>query len=123
MVWLRTKTFDEFFPPFMSARSCSLQHVVAIRHVDFEDLGTFDAVIRTRGAEIGYVEAALDDLSVIDADGLDLLVVLGGPIGVYEEKSYPWLTGLKQMLPAPILRLRGSASLRRLRPAGPALSV
>src|SRR5580765_8449433 len=38
-----------------------------------------------------YVEAGLDDLGAADLDEADLLVVLGGPIGAYEDVSYPFL--------------------------------
>ncbi len=37
-------------------------------------------------------DVGVDDLSVLDPLAPDLLVVLGGPIGVYEESAYPFLT-------------------------------
>ena len=82
----------------MSERSASLQRVVAVRHVHFEDLGTLEVVLKERGVEVTYVDAGLDDFSTMTSDGADLLVVLGGPIGVYEEEAYPWLVTLKSML-------------------------
>ncbi|WP_321933388.1 glutamine amidotransferase [Paraburkholderia sp. J8-2] len=78
--------------------------VVAVRHVHFEDLGTFEEVLRSRGAEIQYLDAGLDDLSAITPDGPDLLVILGGPIGAYEEDRYPWLGNLKAVLAKRIAR-------------------
>lgn len=67
-----------------------MKAALAIRHVSFEDLGTLEPVLRDHGYQIGYREAGLDDLSNIDPD-VDLLVVLGGPIGAYEEEAYPFL--------------------------------
>ena len=64
---------------------------LAIRHVHFEDLGVFEPVLEQRGYAIRYVEAGLDDLGVVDPAVPDLLVVLGGPIGAYEEDRYPFL--------------------------------
>lgn len=63
---------------------------VAIRHVSFEDLGLLEPLLAERGWEIEYRDAAVDSL-VLDTDP-DLLVVLGGPIGIYEEDDYPFLT-------------------------------
>ena len=68
-----------------------LKQAAAIRHVPFEDLGTFGPALRDAGYEVRYVEAGLDDLSAAELDVADLLVVLGGPIGAYEEAGYPFL--------------------------------
>lgn len=65
---------------------------VAIRHVCFEDLGSFAGVLAARGFELRYLEAGVDDLASFDPLAPDLLVVLGGPIGAYEEDIYPFLT-------------------------------
>lgn len=64
---------------------------LAIRHVPFEDLGSFAPVLRERGFAIAYRDAGLDDLGARDLVDADLLIVLGGPIGVYEAKEYPFL--------------------------------
>lgn len=64
---------------------------LAIRHVTFEDLGSLNPVLRDRGFSIAYHQAA-DGLTNLDALTPELLIVLGGPIGVYEEAAYPFLT-------------------------------
>ncbi|MBF0190732.1 MAG: glutamine amidotransferase [Magnetococcales bacterium] len=69
-----------------------MKTVYAIRHVMFEDLGSFAELARGRGYQIRYVEAGIEDLTRIDPLLPDLLVVLGGPIGVYEEETYPFIT-------------------------------
>ncbi len=66
---------------------------LAIRHVPFEDLGSFTPVLRERGFAVGYRDAGLDDLGARDLVDADLLIVLGGPIGVYETREYPFLKG------------------------------
>lgn len=66
---------------------------LAIRHVAFEDAGLLAGLLASRGVALRYCEAGIDPL---DTDTLltpDLLVVLGGPIGVYEEEAYPFLRG------------------------------
>jgi GMP synthase (glutamine-hydrolysing) len=67
------------------------RHVLAIRHVHFEDLGVFAQVLTARGWDIAFREAGTDDLAAIDPLAADLLVVLGGPIGAYEDHLYPFL--------------------------------
>ena len=64
---------------------------VAIRHVHFEDLGVFDRVLRRRGYAISYCEAGIEDIGGLDPVSPDLIVVLGGPIGAYEDTAYPFL--------------------------------
>ncbi|HEV3177132.1 MAG TPA: glutamine amidotransferase [Stellaceae bacterium] len=66
---------------------------LAIRHVPFEDLGSFASVLRERGFAVAYRDAGLDDLGARDLIDADLLIVLGGPIGVYETTEYPFLKG------------------------------
>lgn len=67
------------------------KRALAIRHVHFEDLGAFATVLADRGFALAYADAGIDDLAAIDARALDLLVVLGAPVGAYEEELYPFL--------------------------------
>jgi GMP synthase (glutamine-hydrolysing) len=64
---------------------------IAIRHVPFEDLGLLGPLLERRGWRVSYREAGIDDLAARDLTDADLLVVLGGPIGAYEDAAYPWL--------------------------------
>ncbi len=64
---------------------------LALRHVPFEDLGLLGPLLAERKHTIRYVEAPIADLSTLDALTPDLLVVLGGPIGVYENDRYPFI--------------------------------
>lgn len=68
-----------------------MKTVLALRHVAFEDLGGFAPVLAERGYAIRYGEAGYDDLALVDPLADDLLVVLGGPIGVYEDEAYPFI--------------------------------
>lgn len=53
------------------------------------DVGTLDAVLSNQGYTLHYLDPAIDDIDgVQDAD---LLIVLGGPIGAYDEQIYPFL--------------------------------
>jgi GMP synthase (glutamine-hydrolysing) len=67
----------------------AMKNAVAIYHVAFEDAGTLGPVLEERGIGLQYLQAGRDDLS--PALDTDLLVVLGGPIGIYEIERYPFL--------------------------------
>lgn len=68
-----------------------MKNVLAIRHVAFEDLGSFEPLLAARGYALRYADAGLDDLAALDPEAPDLLIVLGGPIGACEEDTYPFL--------------------------------
>ncbi len=68
-----------------------MPRVIAIRHVPFEDLDNLAAPLQARGYSLSYREAPVDDLTAPDLLSADLLVVLGGPIGAYEDAHYPFL--------------------------------
>lgn len=68
-----------------------MKHAYVIRHLAFEDLGSLDEVLRHQGYAVRYLEAGVDDVLQVGRDKPDLLVVLGGPIGVYETGIYPFL--------------------------------
>lgn len=74
-------------------------HALAIRHVGFEHLGTIAGLLDDRGYEVRYLEAGVDDLSR-PMRTPDLLVVLGGPIGAYEEALYPALSDELRLIEA-----------------------
>lgn len=64
---------------------------VAVRHVAFEDLGCFETALEAKDFEVRYHDIGVRPLAELAAAPPDLLVVLGGPIGVYEEDKYPFL--------------------------------
>src|SRR5215470_16407328 len=65
---------------------------IALRHVAFEDLGLLAPIMEREGWNVSFCDASVDDLSHSSIGGADLLIVLGGPIGVYESESYPFIT-------------------------------
>jgi GMP synthase (glutamine-hydrolysing) len=67
------------------------RRALALSHVAFEDLGTLEAPLRERGFEIEHVNASTAGFPLAQAESCDLLVVLGGPIGVYDQQDYPFL--------------------------------
>ena len=65
---------------------------LVFRHIAFEDLGSFAEPLEAAGYQITYIDPSVESLAGIDPTAADLLIVLGGPIGVYEERLYPFLT-------------------------------
>jgi GMP synthase (glutamine-hydrolysing) len=82
-----------------------------IRHVAFEDLGVFECVLAQRGIAVRYVDAGVDHLEAAEIANADVLIVLGGPIGVYDAPAYPFLAGELRLIE------------RRLRVGAPLLGV
>jgi len=68
-----------------------MKTAVALRHINFEDIGTLDSVLADRGYQLQYLDPTIDDLDNRAAQRADLLIVLGGPIGAYDEQVYPFL--------------------------------
>lgn len=64
-----------------------MKTLLALRHVAFEDLGAFEAPLRDAGYAIRYCDMG----SEMPGGDFDMLAVLGGPIGAYEDDLYPFL--------------------------------
>ena len=75
-----------------------MKNAIAIRHVAFEDLGSLTEALEQQDYAVNYMEAGSDPLDEIDPLGPDLIVVLGGPIGAYDEQNYPFLTDELRLL-------------------------
>jgi len=65
---------------------------LAIRHLGFEHLGVWQGALESRGLAIRYVDPAREVLDAIDAGDPALLIVLGAPIGAFDDELYPFLT-------------------------------
>ena len=75
-----------------------MKSAVAIRHVHFESLGTFEPVLKESGYTVRYLDAWEDELVRLDGLAPDLLIVLGAPVGTYETEAYPFLAVERELL-------------------------
>jgi GMP synthase (glutamine-hydrolysing) len=75
-----------------------MPQTLALRHVAFEDLGLLQPVLERRGHAIRYIDVPVTSLDDLDPLAPALLVVLGGPIGVYQEDLYPFLVSETQLI-------------------------
>ena len=71
---------------------------VVLQHLAFEDLGIIEPLLTERGYTIRTVDLVSSPEARPDSVVGDLLVVLGGPIGVYEEEQYPFLRAEKRIV-------------------------
>lgn len=69
-----------------------MKKAVAIRHVNFENLGILGSLLSLRGYQIDYYDAGRDDIRAINNEETDLLVVLGGPISAAQH--FPASSGM-----------------------------
>ncbi len=67
------------------------RNCLVLRHVAFEGLGVLAALLSERGFATRICEIGVEPLPQGEIAACDLLVVLGGPIGVYETEAYPFL--------------------------------
>jgi GMP synthase (glutamine-hydrolysing) len=65
---------------------------LAVRHVAFEDLGLLGPLVSARGYDIRYHDAGVERFDARALLAPDLVIVLGGPVGVYECETYPFVT-------------------------------
>jgi GMP synthase (glutamine-hydrolysing) len=72
--------------------------VTVVQHVAFEDLGSFESVLRQRGLRIEVLQADVDPLTQEAVLAADLLVVLGGPISVNDTEHFPFLVEARELL-------------------------
>jgi GMP synthase (glutamine-hydrolysing) len=68
-----------------------MKTLLALRHLAFEDLGLLQPLFTAKGWQIQYHDIGVDDLRDIDLTQIDLLTILGGPIGAEEDDRYPFL--------------------------------
>ena len=83
-----------------------MRKALAITHVAFEDLGSLAPALTAAGFAVETVDACTTDFHHIDPLSADLLVVLGGPIGVYEAEQYPFITQEIELIRARLLQKR-----------------
>lgn len=69
-----------------------MKKALALRHVAFEDLGSLAPILVSAGFEVDYFDVGVDSFTGMSPLEADLVVVLGGPIAVYDIDKYPYLS-------------------------------
>ncbi|MGH8279953.1 MAG: glutamine amidotransferase [Gammaproteobacteria bacterium] len=81
-----------------------MKTLLAMRHVPFEGLGNLETPLSDAGYAIRYVDAPVTDFARLDEKAWDLVVILGGPIGVNDQADYPFLGAELRLLEARLAR-------------------
>lgn len=68
-----------------------------LQHVPFEDLANIEAWARSRGHDLSRT-LLFSDESLPDISGFDWLIIMGGPMNIYEHDRYPWLVREKEFI-------------------------
>lgn len=73
----------------------------SLQHVAFEDIGSLHSDLKQQGHSLTTTHWYQGDRAP-SLDSFDILIVMGGPMGVYDEDQYPWLAEEKAFLLASI---------------------
>lgn len=68
-----------------------MKTALIIRHTPYEGIAGFRAPVEAAGYEIDRVDVTDPAFPHIDFDEPDLVVLMGGPMGVYETDAHPWI--------------------------------
>lgn len=68
-----------------------------LQHVPFEGLGTIESFFMKRGQQLSSTHFYLGNSLPPIAD-FDWLIVMGGPMGVYDDLKFPWLKKEKDFI-------------------------
>lgn len=70
--------------------------VVCLQHADYETPDAIEAWARDRGHAFAVVRPLFEEYP--DTGDFEMLVVMGGPMGAYEDATYPWLAAERSFI-------------------------
>lgn len=68
-----------------------------LQHVPFEGLGSIECELKKKCHRLTSTKLYNEKITASLKD-IDWLIVMGGPMGIYDEKTYPWLIEEKQFI-------------------------
>ena len=68
-----------------------MKTALIIRHVPYEGVAGYRAPIEASGYHVDRIDVADPAFSRLDLCEPDLLIMMGGPMGVYEHDRHPWI--------------------------------
>lgn len=69
-----------------------------LQHVSYEGPGYIAQWLADNGHAVGYTRFYEKDHQLPTAESVDALLIMGGPMGVYDEHLYPWLLPEKALI-------------------------
>jgi GMP synthase-like glutamine amidotransferase len=73
----------------------------SLQHVPFEDIGSLLQDVQANDHSLTTTHWYKGDAAPA-LDSFDLLIIMGGPMGVYDDDVYPWLTAEKEFIASAI---------------------
>jgi len=70
-----------------------MKSALIIRHTPYEGIAGFREPVEAAGYAIERIDISDPAFADVDFDEPDLLLVMGGPMGVYETERHPWIAG------------------------------
>lgn len=71
--------------------SGAMGHALIIRHVPHEGVAGYRRPIEDAGYRLDRIDVADPAFAAVDLNAPDLLIMMGGPMGVYEQDRHPWI--------------------------------
>lgn len=68
-----------------------MKSALIIRHVPYEGVAGYRAPIEAAGYTLDRIDVEDPAFATLDLTQPDLLIMMGGPMGVYEQDRYPWI--------------------------------
>lgn len=68
-----------------------------LQHVDFEGLGCIESWINANNHQLTFTKFYESDI-VPSLETIDWLIVMGGPMGIYDDEQYPYLKKEKEFI-------------------------
>lgn len=78
-------------------------HTHYLKHVSFEGLGSMENLLIANGHRLSNT-CLYQDQSLPPVHDIDALIIMGGPMGVYDEARYPWLRPEKEFIESAMQR-------------------
>lgn len=70
------------------------------QHAPFEGLGAIEDWLVTRGHTLACTRLYAGESVPRDGEGFDWLIVMGGPMNIYQYRDHPWLRAEKELIRA-----------------------
>ena len=88
-----------FFGQRYQGKASMKVHV--LQHVPFEGLGSIQGWLEAHNAQVSFTRFFADPV-LPDVDDSDLVIVMGGPMSVNDERVFPWLIEEKRFIAAAV---------------------
>ncbi len=72
--------------------------ILIVQHVSFEGPGSIAQWAKKKGHDTSYLNPDKEDPFPENIEKYDLLIILGGPMNVYDYAEYPWLADEKDFI-------------------------